>query len=156
MCIGKGMIAVRGKTEPLYLMDSNDHAPIVAKFNLKDEKLIDRDFVRLELLPLGSLTSIRKSEWLVHVDEEGSLPSWFEEEKETWFDRCKTRMVLSVVPDWVKNGVGGSLYLRNTQITSLGSLKSVGGSLYLRNTQIKKIPKGLKVGGEIYQNKEGA
>lgn len=46
---------------------------------------------------------------------------------------------------------GGSLYLRNTPITSLPDGLSVGGSLYLRGTPITSLPDGLSVGGRIYR-----
>ena len=46
--------------------------------------------------------------------------------------------------------VGGSLYLRGTQITSLPEGLSVGGYLDLRGTQITSLPEGLSVGGSLY------
>ena len=45
--------------------------------------------------------------------------------------------------------VGGSLYLRGTQITALPEGLSVGGYLYLRGTQITALPEGLSVGGYL-------
>ncbi|PZQ44299.1 MAG: hypothetical protein DI551_10465, partial [Micavibrio aeruginosavorus] len=36
--------------------------------------------------------------------------------------------------------VGGYLYLRDTQITSLPDNLTVGGGLYLRDTQITSLP----------------
>ena len=45
--------------------------------------------------------------------------------------------------------VGGSLYLRGTQITSLPEGLSVGGYLDLRGTQITSLPEGLSVGGSL-------
>ena len=42
--------------------------------------------------------------------------------------------------------VGGSLYLRGTQITSLPDNLTVGGSLDLRDTQITSLPDNLTVG----------
>ena len=44
---------------------------------------------------------------------------------------------------------GGSLYLRDTQITALPEGLTVGGSLYLRGTQITALPEGLTVGGYL-------
>lgn len=163
------MIIAKGKDEPLFCDDSNDHQPIIEKFKLRDDKLFNRDFVRIELLPLGSLTSVKKADWEIRVDETGTLPSWFDLEKLS--DKCKTLMVLQIIPEWIKNGVGGSLYLQDTQIKDLGKLESVGGSLYLQGTQIKDLgnlksvggylnlqdtrikdlPKGLKVKGGIYR-----
>ncbi len=45
--------------------------------------------------------------------------------------------------------VGGSLYLRNTRITSLPENLKVGGSLDLTNTRITSLPENLKVGESI-------
>ena len=60
MCIGKGMLVRRGKKWPDYAMDSNDHQPLVEGLGLKDDKLDDRDFVRIELdrlMEVGCSTS---------------------------------------------------------------------------------------------------
>ena len=45
---------------------------------------------------------------------------------------------------------GGSLYLRETQITSLPDNLTVGGWLDLRGTQITSLPDNLTVGGSLY------
>ena len=137
MCIGKGMLIRRYQLEPDYVMDSNDHQPLVEKLGLRDDKLLDRNFVRIEMLPLKSLTSTKYEDWEFKVDEEGTLPGWFEEDIEIWKEKCLYVLANKIIPQWVKEGVKGSLYLDNTQVKSLGSLKEVGGSLYLRNTQVK-------------------
>ena len=52
-----------------------------------------------------------------------------------------------------KNGkitVGGSLYLRGTNISSLPDNLTVGGSLDLRGTNISSLPDNLTVGGSLY------
>ena len=46
--------------------------------------------------------------------------------------------------------VGGSLYLAGTNITSLPDNLTVGGSLYLRDTNITSLPDNLTVGGYLY------
>ena len=81
MCIGKAFIARKGRRWPDYLMDSNDHRPLVEKLNLADTKLVDRNFVRLEAHPLNCLTSTNTEDWEIVVDEVGTLPSWFEKKK---------------------------------------------------------------------------
>ena len=45
--------------------------------------------------------------------------------------------------------VGGSLYLRGTNITELPDNLTVGGSLYLRGTKITELPDNLTVGGSL-------
>ena len=81
MCIGKAFIVRKGQRWPDYLMDSNDHSPLVKKFNLDDSKLLDRNFVRLETWPLNSLTSLSPRMWEVNIDEEETLPAWFADKK---------------------------------------------------------------------------
>ncbi len=54
-----------------------------------------------------------------------------------------------ILPD-LSIKVNGSLYLSNTQITSLPDNLSVGGSLYLNNTPITSLPDNLTVGGGLY------
>ena len=45
--------------------------------------------------------------------------------------------------------IGGSLFLQNTPIQSLGNLTSVGGSLYLGNTSIQSSGNLTSVGGYL-------
>ena len=149
MCTGKGMIIRRNKTRPDYAMDSNDHAPLVHKLKLKDDKLEDRDFVRIELLPLNSLTSTKPKEWEFRVDEVGSLPLWFRKTQVDWEFQCKKILAEKIIPIWIKEGVGGGLYLRGSQVKTLGQLKSVGGYLDLRGTQVKTPLKNIIVSGRI-------
>jgi hypothetical protein len=44
---------------------------------VKDDKLEDRDFVRIELWPTDSLTSKNPNHWIFNVDEKSTLPEWF-------------------------------------------------------------------------------
>jgi hypothetical protein len=148
MCIGKGFIAVKGKDKLLYEMDSNDHQPIVDKHSLKDDTLINRNFVRLEARPLGSLTSRKVKDWTINIDEVGTLPSWFEEEKDMWITRAINEVVDIIIPSWLDKGLTGYLDLRDTQVKDLGKLEKVTGSLYLQGTQVKDI-KGI----EKFKNK---
>ena len=150
MCKGKGMIAIRGRQECVFCRDSNDHEPIIKKYRLRDKKLYLRNFVRLEVLPLASLTSTDVADWDVQVDEHGTLPGWFEDEKELWLDRARKQMVRSVVPDWVKNGVRGDLDLSCTKVTSLGKLTHVGGELDLSYIPITSLGELTYVGGNLY------
>jgi len=58
---------------------------------------------------------------------------------------------LNLKVEEIKEGlsVGGSLYLRGTQITELPDNLSVGGSLDLGGTQITELPDNLSVGGSL-------
>ena len=49
-----------------------------------------------------------------------------------------------------KEAIPGSLYLENTQITSLPDNLTVGGYLNLENTQITSLPDNLTVGTSLY------
>ena len=130
MCRGKAFIVRKGQRHPDYVMNSNDHLPLVEKFNLSDNDPPElKKFIRIEMLPTGELTSTNPKDWEFHVDETNSLPSWFENKREDWGYKCKKILTEKIVPSWIKNSVGGSLYLGGTKVTSLGKLTSVGGSL---------------------------
>ncbi|MFH1230034.1 MAG: hypothetical protein V1709_00915 [Planctomycetota bacterium] len=93
---------------------------------MKDGDLYLRTFVKIEILPLGSLSSIDLKDWQYKIDEEGTLPGWYEEEKELWQTRCLNE-VLRIIVDINKTGhFGDSLYLQGTQIKDLGKLKIKG------------------------------
>ena len=139
MCVGKGMLIIRGEQSPYFAMDSNDHAPLVTAKELRDDKPVEiRNFVRVEILPLDSLTSTNPDDWKVRWDEP-SLPSWFEEDAPLWNEKCLQDMVTVIVPKWIEEGIGGYLDLRGTAVKTLGNLEKVNGSLYLRGTAVKTL-----------------
>ena len=150
MCFGKGMNIRKDEHYPDYLWDSNNHEPLVEKFNLKDDTILRRNFIRIELLPLNSLTSQNPDDWDFHIDETETLPDWFVESKSDWEYKCKHELVTIIIPKWIKEGVGGSLDLQNTQVKDLGKLTSVGGSLDLRGTQVKDLGK-VRISRQIYR-----
>ena len=63
--------------------DPNDssHAAVLAikGFPWKDTKLEDRDFVKVEITPKVGTFSTDMTNWMFKVDEEGTLPTWFNE-----------------------------------------------------------------------------
>jgi len=63
--------------------------------------------------------------------------------------KCRRAVVLlrNTLPEGLS--VGGSLYLRGTQISALPEGLSVGGYLNLYGTQISALPEGLSVGGSL-------
>ena len=145
MCIGKAFIIVRSKSHPQYDMESNDHQPIVEKLKLEDNRpAILRNFIRIEMLPLGSLTSISPENWSYKIDEPGELPSWFEDKAQDWAAKCMDLMRRVIIPSWISDGVGGSLDLQGTQVSDLGQLTSVGGYLDLHGTQVSSVPNHLR------------
>lgn len=82
MCVGKGMLIIKGKRHPVWSKTSNDHSPLVKKCDLKDNLQPElKNFIRVEMLPLGSLTSTNHKDWDFYIDEPGRLPGWFENKK---------------------------------------------------------------------------
>jgi len=151
MCIGlSGIISSKYR---IFIHPSSDsHTDIKEKFNLNDNLFYGatRDFVKLELHPLLSLESTNEKDWEFIIDDDSILPKWFmkDEAKKTFL-----REGMEVIKEGRYSGHwGGSLYLRNTNITSLPENLSVGGDLYLSNTNITSLPENLSVGGEIYRD----
>ena len=100
--------------------------------------------------------SYYEAEWT--KDDKGeSLVVWTEDHDESEkyikriLDEYTDRKKLEVEV-WRKVAVtGGSLDLRDTNITSLPEGLKVGGYLDLQGIKIKSLPEGLKVGGKIYR-----
>lgn len=57
----------------LLFTEQDSHSEIITRANLRDDKLYTRHFVRLEIVP--PFASVR-------VDEDGTLPAWYEENRE--------------------------------------------------------------------------
>jgi len=58
--------------------NKTSHEDLIAKAGLTDDKLKDRDFVRLEFVPKkGTLLSSNQTDWEYKIDEEGTLPEWY-------------------------------------------------------------------------------
>jgi hypothetical protein len=73
----------------LWLKSSPSHDNIIADAKLKDEKLVDRDFIRIEITPKNITALTRnRTDWLLKVDEENTLPKWFKDEKEKAKEAC--------------------------------------------------------------------
>ena len=69
----------------------NSHAELITKAGLKDDKLVDRDFVKIEITPVKELTVSRKN-WVLRVDDEGTLPEWFERQRTHYENLCYTTL----------------------------------------------------------------
>lgn len=142
MCIGLNFLAVNGADKPYYDNKNSGHSDLKQQLGKKDEKVFDRGIVSIEVHPLGSLISQKVADWFFKVDEEGTLPAWFD--SNVWKTRCidETLMIVRKVE---KIGIfNGNLDLHGTQITSLPQGLKVGGNLYLQGTQITSTPKHLK------------
>jgi len=128
MCIGFSVVVTRGG-KVLWDKKSNSHETIKCKYKLNDDKLDDRDIVNCEVLPLNNLTSGKEKDYNIRVDEVGTLPKWWTDNEAELKGKVMKLWLEIVLPDWIKNGVGGSLDLYGTKITSLGNVK-VAGTVY--------------------------
>ena len=148
MCIGKGMIIRRGQQWPDYDTKTNDHQPLVEKFKLRDDKLIDRDFVRIEVLALRDWSSAEPENWRARIDEKETLPAWFEKHKDNWLDKCVRLMCKTIVPLWLKEGIKGDIdFGSNATATTLGEITNIGGNADFRCSKITSTPKLTNIGG---------
>ena len=66
--------------------NTSSHEEIIEKAGLKDNKLIDRDFVRIEITP--SKLTMNPKDWTLKVDEEKTLPDWFVKNREKADRKC--------------------------------------------------------------------
>jgi hypothetical protein len=82
---------------------SCSHEDLIAELKLADTKLVDRDFVRIEITPKSMENLTRNpSDWVYIVDEEGTVPAWYKKEKQkaeeavwlSWAESVKVNLVL--------------------------------------------------------------
>ena len=128
MCIGFSCVVTRAG-QVLWDKKSNSHETIKCKYKLNDDKLADRDIVNCEVLPKNNLTSGVAKDYEIKVDEEGTLPTWWTDNEAELKGKVMGLWLGEVLPGWIENGVGGSLDLRCTGVTSLGNVK-VAGTVY--------------------------
>ena len=119
MCIGFNYLAIKNKTEPYFDDLNSGHENLIKQNKLTDGNLFTRMFVRIEVIPVGKeFTSTNVADWEFRVDEQGSLPGWFEEEKETWRARC-VDAAIKQIQNIIKTGAfKGSFNFRGSKITS--------------------------------------
>jgi len=67
--------------------NGNSHEKLIEKTSWKDDKLENRDFVRIEINP-KNLFSKNKKDWSFKVDEKGTLPLWFSENRAKMEEAC--------------------------------------------------------------------
>jgi len=127
MCIGINALAVKGDDRVYRDEVNSGHGDLIEERGLRDDDLFHRSFVRLEARPLGSLTSLDVKDWEIAVEEDGTLPAWFEEERDIWKDRLMGD-VLDIVKGIIRTGrFDGSLELGGTQVKDLGQLSQLAG-----------------------------
>jgi hypothetical protein len=65
-----------------YSKKTCSHEDLINELKLQDIKLVDRDFVRIEITPKNPGNYTRNSQdWNFKVDEEDTIPSWYSENK---------------------------------------------------------------------------
>ena len=76
------------------------HEEIIEELKLQDTKLVDRDFVRIEITPNNKEKLTRnQQDWTFKVDEETTIPAWYNESKklieeliwQSWSESIKTQ-----------------------------------------------------------------
>ena len=83
---------------------------------------------------------------LKESDDNIFIPRGSKEEK----DKVLIRRTNDKIQEYIRNGFGGDLYLRNSPIKFLPkNLTKVGGSLNLMYSQIEKLPDNLTVNGRL-------
>ena len=80
------------------------HEDIIAELKLADVKLVDRDFVRVEVTPkdITHLTRNREDWNPIKVDEEGTVPAWYKKAQtvieesvwSSWEESVKVQVVI--------------------------------------------------------------
>src|SRR3990167_6414988 len=88
MCKAKSFICVKGETEPRWSQKHDSHAELIAEIGLKDEALHLRKFVKIEYFPVNDNWFSPSDKWTFRVDEEKTVPAWFEDDRQLWEDRC--------------------------------------------------------------------
>src|SRR3990167_6667493 len=154
MCERKSMLIIKDRMEPLWLLESDSHTVLKKATNKEDGKLYDRILVGIEVLPKDDPFSTNPEDWTVKIDEEGTLPGWFENDKQLWLDRCIECMVKTIIPKEIETGQVAKLVLPKGYDKPLLWLKSVGGGLYINSDADLKAPLLESVGGYLYINSD--
>lgn len=88
MCIFFSCILTRdGKVYSL--LGSDNHDEIIKIHQLKDDKLKNRDLVRISINPNnGKNPGPDRSDWTLKEDEEETLPGWYDEDMMALREKC--------------------------------------------------------------------
>ena len=90
MCRAFSCIVTKGK-KVLVCENPNKHSheEIVKEHNLNDTVLINRDWVRIEIVPMCNDYTSDVDTWKFQVDEWFTLPEWFELDEEVYEKKCR-------------------------------------------------------------------
>jgi len=69
---------------------NSSHEELVKQSGFKDDKLEDRDFVRIEITPKNNMAIFSKKEadWVFKIDEKKTLPEWYSKNQEKMEKLC--------------------------------------------------------------------
>lgn len=67
----------------LHVLDEDCHEAIIQHYHLNDNKLVDRDFIRIEITPRNALSRDR-ADWSYRLDEPRTLPDWYANDTRRW------------------------------------------------------------------------
>jgi hypothetical protein len=88
------------------------HEDVIAENKLKDDKLEDRDIVRIEISPKSYDNLTRnKEDWVYKVDEEKTIPEWYVKNQkkaekkcwDAWAESVKVNLALGKEKTTIKN-----------------------------------------------------
>ncbi len=90
MCKPFSCIVTKGK-KVLICENPNQHSheDIVKEHDLKDDKLINRAWIRIEVYPEDDNYTSNVDGWKFQVDERDTLPEWFTLNQEVYEDLCR-------------------------------------------------------------------
>ena len=117
---------VKRDLEVVHAVEIDDsHESIIKKYKLKDDKLINRDFVRLELTPKDNDVFNHKiTNWNYEVDEEGTLPKWYKD-KEIEITKRAYKVLRQIFKEQflidaeIEELLGNVKYVKNSKINIL-------------------------------------
>ncbi len=119
----------------LWLKNSTGHEDIITTNKLNDKKLVDRDFVRIEITPNTTPPTRNQKDWTLRVDEQSTLPEWFTTKQKraenacwkAWTESVKIQLALDIdvleVTDTLVVSYGSSRVVSygSSQVVSYGS-----------------------------------
>jgi hypothetical protein len=147
MCKAKSFLCVKGDPEPKWSPEHDSHEKLIAELKLKDSDLFNRGFVKIEYFPKNG-DWFNPDDWEFHVDEDGTDPAWFEEEKQLWKDRCWEVIGKKILPALSRGQFLGDLQIEKDMNAKF--LEKVGGDLSVNSSVT--LPKLTTVGGYLSVN----
>lgn len=150
MCRFASFTVVRRRDKVKVFGDlSNSHEKQIELAKVKDDKLVDRDIVRVEVLPEESLYSRVEEDWSYCVDEQGTLPEWYQSQ-EKWIKAQVYKKLWAEIVDVIvaTNKYEGVMNFSGCGLLSTEGLASIGGDADFRNSQLKELPVLAFIGGD--------